>query len=153
VRVTLEEVEALRSGSEELKVRVRHLSRVEGRRSEGQDEEQDSEGENVRHLGVAGSRPRGVDFWCHVRLGPKDFADRAICVGGKAEVTELQLALVGNQDVLQLNVHVGIAGVVVQAGHSAGQLAEHRSQQVQIVDQHSLDERTPVGLVISVVAH
>ena len=68
VRVELEEVQAVGPHLQELEVGVRHLGRVEWRRSEGQDEEQDSEREDVRHLGIAWGHSGVVDLRSHVRL-------------------------------------------------------------------------------------
>ena len=63
------------------------------------------------------------------------------------------MTFVGDQDVLELDIHVRIACRVMKAAQSGCQLREYRSQQGEIINQHALSDASVFSLVVVVTSH
>lgn len=66
-----------------------------------------------------------MDFRRHVALGSQNARDLSLSVGRKSEIAEFEQSFVGNQNVLQFNVHVSVSSLIVEAAYGAHELEVH----------------------------
>ena len=106
--------------AEQVIVPVGHVRLPEGLHTGTHDEDYDSKGKCVRHGGLVAAFHH--DFWCHVAFSADFFATlakaaplRAAQRAGEAEINELQVEVVVEDQVLQLEIPVAYSGLVHRA--------------------------------------
>lgn len=128
----LEELKAVWPGLQEAEEAIRRSCLMEGRCSKGKHEEKDTQRKDVCGLGSAWQRTSIVYFRSHVYLSSHLFSHQRIFGHGKSEVTVLKQALLSNEDILQLDVHVSHIGYVMHLAQAFDQLYANRPQQWQV---------------------
>lgn len=87
---------------------------MERRYTKGQDEEKHSQREVIGFLSIAWLHPRFMDFRGHVEGSPDCFSNQTLRVLRKTEVAKFDLAFVSDQNILQLEIHVGVPSLIVE---------------------------------------
>ena len=138
VGMELEEVKAVWPGFQEAEEAVRRPCLMEGRCSKGKHEEKNTQRKDVCGLCSAWQRTSLVYFRCHVDLSSHLFSNKRIFGHGKSEVTVLKKALLGDEDILQLDVHMSHVGNVMHLAQPLDQLYANGPQQRQVSNDEPL---------------
>lgn len=111
---------------------------MEGRNSESQHEEKNAQRENVGGLSKAWHVLGIVDLWSHVDRRSHLVRDQIVLGHRETEVAVLEDALIVDQNVLELDVHVRELALVVHLFKALHQLKANRPHQVVIAHNHPL---------------